>query len=222
MVDMSRTDEYGVKHSQRAPAFNFTYVYVHGKKYGMIKINKYLQEKLTASSSASRLVAAKLAPMLVPPKPWTSWEEGGYWYTREEIMRAKKSLEQRVLLKEASDSRNIDEIFEGLNILGGTCWTINQKLFDIVVKVWNSGKALADIPPVESQLSYPEEPKREPWDLQSHVAWVAQCKRASRLMQGIHSQRCDINYKLEIARAVIELLLPRLIVVHWKTAVFSA
>jgi DNA-directed RNA polymerase, mitochondrial len=220
MVDMACTDEDGVKHYQRAPAFYFTYVYVHGKKYGLVKINKYVQEMLILKDSATPVTAAKLAPMLVPPKPWSSWEDGGYWYTREEVMRAKKSLEQRVLLKEASETSHISEIFEGLNILGATPWTINKSVFEVVIGVWNSGEALADIPPIQCQLSYPEQPKTEAWDLRSHVAWIAECKRISKLMQGIHSQRCDINYKLEIARAVMYLLWLNLILVPRQEAIF--
>ena len=202
MIEMTRTDEHGNRHSQVAPAFYHTYVYTHGKKIGMIKPNKFLLERLSSSPSIGRGVITKLSPMLVPPKQWTAWDDGGYWYTREEVMRTRQSMEQRAYLKEASDSNALGEVFQGLDILGETCWTINHKVFDTLITVWNSGEAIADIPPQVSDMEYPIEPKTAAWDVKARMNWISECKRMSRMMQNAHSQRCDINYKLEIARAV--------------------
>lgn len=222
MVEMTHIDEQGQKHSQIAPAFYHTYAYVGGKKLGMIKLNKCLAERLAAEPLVGRGVTIKLAPMLVPPKPWTSWDEGGYWYTREEVMRTRSSTEQKAYLKEASDSNSMNEVLHGLDILGETCWTINRKVFDIVINVWNSGEAIADIPPQVSEMQYPVEPKEAAWDVRARMDWLYECKRVSRTMQNAHSQRCDINYKLEIARAVSAFLKRALITVSWKTTLLSA
>jgi len=200
---MSCTDANGVQHVQVAPAFYHTYAYIQGKKVGMIKPNRFLAERLSANPTLSFGMQTKQAPMLVPPRKWTSWDEGGYWYTREEVMRTRASYEQRAYLKEASESNNMDEVFRGLDILGETCWTINRKIFDTVLTVWNSGEAIADIPPLASGMQYPPEPQTAKWDVKTRVNWIQQCKQMSRLMQNAHSQRCDLNYKLEIARAVI-------------------
>jgi DNA-directed RNA polymerase len=206
MIEMTHTDEEGQKHHQIAPAFYHTYAYMGGKKVGMIKPNKFLAERLASSPTIGRGVTTKLAPMLVKPKQWTSWDEGGYWYTREEVMRTRQSLEQRAYLKEASDRSSLGEVFRGLDILGETCWTINRKVFDTVITVWNSGEAIADIPPQVSDMEYPVEPKSAAWDVKARMNWISECKIMSRLMQNAHSQRCDINYKLEIARAVTQHL----------------
>jgi DNA-directed RNA polymerase len=199
---MRHTDEDGKTHTQVAAAWYHTYAYVLGKKVGMIKPNKFVAERLSTSSAVIRVVTTKLAPMLVPPKKWSSWDEGGYWYTREEVMRTRQSLEQKAYLKEASDSNQLSEVYHGLDILGETCWTINRKLFDIILKVWNSGESIADIPPQASELQYPSEETSETWDVKTRMNWIQECKFMSRTMQNAHSVRCDINYKLEIARAV--------------------
>jgi DNA-directed RNA polymerase len=96
----------------------------------------------------------------------------------------------------------MDTVFKGLDILGETCWTINRAVFETVLAVWNSGEALADIPPQASELRYPPEPVNVKWDVDARMQWIQACKQASRLMQNAHSQRCDINYKMDIARAV--------------------
>lgn len=216
MIEMTHTDENGNQQSQVAPAFYYTYAYAHGKKIGMIKPNKFLLERLSSSPAIGRGVVTKLSPMLVPPKQWTAWDDGGYWYTREDVMRTRQSMEQRAYLKEASDSNALGEVFQGLNILGQTCWTINRKVFDTVITVWNGGEAIADIPPQVSNMEYPVEPKIAAWDVKARMNWISECKRMSRMMQNAHSQRCDINYKLEIARAVFPSLFLFLISVPWK------
>jgi DNA-directed RNA polymerase, mitochondrial len=199
---MSCTDADGEQRVQVAPAFHYTYAYVQGKKVGMIKPNRFLAERLSSNPSLSSGMQTKQAPMLVPPRQWSSWDEGGYWYTREEVMRTRASYEQRAYLKEASESNKMDEVFRGLDILGETCWTINRKIFDTILNVWNSGEAIADIPPLASGMQYPMEPKAAKWDVKARINWIQECKQMSRLMQNAHSQRCDLNYKLEIARAV--------------------
>ena len=202
-IEMSKTDANGEYHSQIAPAFYFTYAYVRGKKVGTIKPNKFLSDKFSVNPSAlSYGMQTKQAPMLVPPRQWSSWDEGGYWYTREEVMRTRSSYEQKAYLKEASNNNALDDVFRGLDILGETCWTINRKVFDTVLTVWNSGEAIADIPPLASDMKYPPEPKSSKLDVKGRIKWIQECKWVSRMMQNAHSQRCDVNYKIEIARAV--------------------
>ena len=205
MVKMLHVDENGKKHSQLAPAFYHTYAYVGGKKVGMIKPNKFVAERFSSTAANACGLICKNAPMVVPPKQWTSWDEGGYWYTREEVMRTRQSLEQRAYLKEASDAGQLSEIYRGLDVLGETCWTINRRLFDVFLKVWNSGESIADIPPPASDLHYPEQPTSATWDVKARMDWIQECRTMSRLMQNSHSVRCDINYKLEVARAVPSL-----------------
>jgi DNA-directed RNA polymerase, mitochondrial len=203
MVKMTDMDEEGNKHSQIAPAFYHTYAYVDGKKLGMIKPNKFVAERISSSPIIGRGITTKLAPMLVPPKRWSSWDDGGYWYTREEVMRTRASAEQKAYLKEASDSEALSAVYRALDILGETCWTINRNVFDVVITVWNSGEALADIPQQASGFKYPVEPKSSKWDVKERLNWIQNCKQMSRTMQNAHSLRCTVNYKLEIARAVL-------------------
>ena len=223
MIEMVATGASGEKLSQVAPAFYYTLVYVHGKRLGVIKPNKFLAEQLSVTPTIGYGIFAKQAPMLIPPKSWTSWDEGGYWYTREEVMRTRQSLEQRAYLKEASERHHLNELFTGLDVLGETCWTINRNVFDVVVKVWNSGEELADIPAQISQLEYPPQPKIAAWDVKARIDWMQECKYVSRLMQRSHSMRCDINYKLDIARAVFLILSSCTnFLVYWRTAVFPS
>src|SRR6266481_5612961 len=55
-------------------------------------------------------------------------------------MRFKDSQEQKAYLRHASQAGNVELVYAGLDVLGSTPWKINRSVFDIVLKVWNSGE----------------------------------------------------------------------------------
>ena len=61
-------------------------------------------------------------------------------------MRYKDSPEQQQVLRIASDDGRIELIYASLDVLGTTPWKINQKVFKVVLEVWNSGKRLGKVP----------------------------------------------------------------------------
>lgn len=115
-------------------------------------------------------------------------------------MRFKESQEQKTHLQIATKDGSIELVYAGLDALGETPWKINRGIFDIVLQIWNSGERMGKIPPAD----YDEpEPILKPQStiheksihIMQHKAW-AQRKAAN------HSERCSVNYKIEIARAV--------------------
>lgn len=186
----------------RAPAFYHSYQYQNGSKVGVVKVHRNLAKQLSGETMANA-VQPQLLPMLVKPRPWVAWNKGGYLYSSSKIMRSKDSPEQTAYLKAASDRGDIDKVYEGLNVLGETAWTINKDVFNIVHKVWNSGENFLDIPPdVDVKVEFPEPPPRNA-DPSERRDWKRECRRLYNENQQLFSQRCDINYKLEIARAFL-------------------
>lgn len=119
-------------------------------------------------------------------------------------MRTRDSIEQTEYLRQASEADSLDEIFSGLDVLGSTPWSINRPIFDIISEVWNSGIALADIPVKDSLTSIlePEKPENYATDPRAKDTYRHRIKTAILDRRAAHSNRCDVNYKLEIARAV--------------------
>ena len=74
-------------------------------------------------------------------------------------MRYKDSQEQLVYLKEASNLGNLELFYAALDVLGSTPWKINREIFDVVLKVWNSGERLGKIPPAVLEDKEPEKPE---------------------------------------------------------------
>uniref|UniRef100_V5EUZ9 DNA-directed RNA polymerase n=2 Tax=Kalmanozyma brasiliensis (strain GHG001) TaxID=1365824 RepID=V5EUZ9_KALBG len=201
-VNRKATDRDGILWEEDQPAFYSTYQYLGGKKLGVIKLNEVIAKRLDKDSIQETLHPRHL-PMLVPPKPWTSHDSGGYYSVRQSAMRFKDSAEQGSYLRAASDNGDLDTVLAALDVLGTTSWKINKPIFDVMVEVWNSGKDIADMPPVEMEAAEPQKPDNYEHDIKARSVYLQRLKQWNQQRASNHSQRCDVNYKLEIARAYV-------------------
>ncbi|GAA6030317.1 hypothetical protein JCM8097_009044 [Rhodosporidiobolus ruineniae] len=194
-----RTDELV---TEVQPAFSHAYQYLRGRKLGVIQVNPVVADRLDRDPLNVTLHPRYL-PMLVKPKPWLSWNSGSYLIHQTQMMRTKDSEEQVQYLRQASDNNTLDTIFAGLDTLGAVSWKINRKVFDVVSTVWNSGEAIADIPPKDSldkapEVEVPPDVNTSP---RARDTYRRRIRKALQERRSAHSTRCDLNYKLEIARA---------------------
>lgn len=119
-------------------------------------------------------------------------------------MRIRDSPEQQVYIKSASDNRQLGSIFAALDYLGQTPWAVNRKIFDVVTDVWNSGEAVAEIPIKNPLMNMPDPVKPDEADTDdiARANWRLEMRENVLTKRSAHSERCSVNYKLEVARAV--------------------
>lgn len=117
-------------------------------------------------------------------------------------MRFKDSQEQQSYLRHASEQGNLELVYAGLDVLGSTPWQVNRKLFDVVLEVWNSGERMCKIPPAAFDLPEPQKPENYETDPKARLVYLTRQKVWSEGKANNHSERCSVNYKIEIARAV--------------------
>ncbi|ORX55017.1 DNA/RNA polymerase [Hesseltinella vesiculosa] len=201
----SHNPETGEKIIEQIPAFFHTYQYVRGKRVGIIRFSDQLTN-IVAREPLRDTLHPRLMPMIVHPRAWLSYNDGGYLSAKSMCMRVKDSPEQLVYLAKASENNNIDHVLKGLDVLGSTKWRVNKQVFDVILEAWNSGKAIADIPPALSE-SQPLPPKPENYDSdpKAKFLWVSRVKEIQTNEKNYHSLRCDVNYKVETARAFLNL-----------------
>jgi DNA-directed RNA polymerase len=60
-----------------APAFYHSYIQHKGKRIGVIKLNPQLIQYLSKESVGDS-VHPRMLPMLVHPRPWLTYNSGGY------------------------------------------------------------------------------------------------------------------------------------------------
>ncbi|KAI1127379.1 DNA-directed RNA polymerase [Nemania abortiva] len=185
--------------SQMQPALARATVHRRGKKVGMIMPNKVLIDLMKREPRGDYL--ARHLPMLVEPQPWTRFDQGGFLEFPSQLVRIKNGEREQKIYAEAAIQRgDLDQATKGLDVLGRTAWQINKPIFDVMLEAWNSGEKIANIPPLDPKIPVPEEPdpSEDPF---ARREWLKRVKLAENERSGLHSERCYINFQLDIARA---------------------
>ncbi|KAL6866723.1 hypothetical protein J3F83DRAFT_740929 [Trichoderma novae-zelandiae] len=185
--------------SQYQPAFNHQSVLRKGKKVGALFFNPRLVDQLKREPVGDFI--AKHIPMVVEPKPWSSFTEGGFLDSKTSFVRVKPGdIEQRLYSNAAIKRGDMTQVFKGLDVLGKTPWIINKETLNVMMEAWNSGEEIANIPPLDPKLTTPPEPDSSA-DPLARKSWIRAVKAIENERSGLHSQRCFMNLQLEIARA---------------------
>ena len=181
------------------PAFKHEVKSRKGRPLGVITAHPNLVQTLIREPP--RYAVGARLPMLVPPKPWTNFKEGGYLRYSTPIMRSKGNDEvQEMYARAASEKGDLQQVFAGLDVLGKTGWRINQDILTVVLEAWNSGEAIANIPAENPNLPHPPEPEASEGE-RARAIWRMAVQAIENERSGYHSQRCFFNLQLEIAQA---------------------
>ncbi|KAF7196602.1 DNA-directed RNA polymerase, mitochondrial [Pseudocercospora fuligena] len=187
--------------TQMQPAFLHRLKYEKGKKTGVISPNPALLDKLQSEPVGSLI--AKRMPMVVEPKPWTGWSDGGYLHYSNPVLRLQQGDKSSKEYFMAADQNNdLDTLYKGLTALGKVPWKVHQGVFKVQLEAWNSGEAIANFAPLNPEMNMPPEPDSSADPLERRK-WLAEIKELGNRKGGYHSKRCFQNFQLEIARTLL-------------------
>lgn len=126
----------------------------HNKSQSFVTLNDGLYKMIVDDKLHTFGVAAtRYKPMIIPPKPWTRLDEGGYHILRPELMRYHGCNTQKEVLQHA----DLSEVFNSLNALGRVAWKINRAILDVAQQCWERNISLGDIP-TRTDFEVPREP----------------------------------------------------------------
>ncbi|CAK3873061.1 DNA-directed RNA polymerase, mitochondrial [Lecanosticta acicola] len=187
--------------TQMQPAFLHRVKYQRGRRSGVIVANPALIEKIQSEPVGSLL--AKRMPMVVEPRPWKGWSDGGFMYYPANILRLPKGDKSGKDYFQAADSNNeLDTVYRGLTALGKVPWKVNQDVFKVQLEAWNSGEAIANFAPLNPGYHHPPEPNSLA-DPNDRRRWLMQVQEIENKRAGLHSKRCFQNFQMEVARAML-------------------
>ncbi|KAI4357946.1 hypothetical protein L6164_001860 [Bauhinia variegata] len=181
------------------PAFKHTFKTVasesqnQSRKYGVIECDPLILKGL---EKTARHMVIPYMPMLVPPLKWTGYDKGAHLFLPSYVMRTHGAKQQREAVKRAP-KKQLEPVFEALDYLGNTKWRVNKRVLSVIDRIWASGGRLADLVDRED-VPIPEEPDTE--DEAEIRKWKWKVKAARKENNEKHSQRCDIELKLAVAR----------------------
>ncbi|KAG2706866.1 hypothetical protein I3843_05G110000 [Carya illinoinensis] len=163
------------------------------RRYGVIECDPLVCRGL---EKTARHMVIPYMPMLVPPLRWRGYDRGAYLFLPSYVMRTHGAKQQREAVKRAPMNQ-LEPAFEALDTLGNTKWRVNKRILSVVDRIWASGGGLADLVDRED-VPLPEEPDTE--DEAEIRKWKWKVKAAKKVNSERHSQRCDIELKLAVAR----------------------
>ncbi|KAJ4710678.1 DNA-directed RNA polymerase [Melia azedarach] len=191
-------DQLGDSPPDIRPAFvhtlkNVTKDAQKGRRYGVIECDPLVRKGL---EKTARHMVIPYMPMLVPPLNWTRYDRGAYLFLPSYVMRTHGAKQQRDTVKR-TPSNQLEPVFEALDTLGNTKWRVSKRILGVIDRIWANGGCLAGL--VDSDdVPLPEEPDTE--DEAEIKKWKWKVKAAKKENSERHSQRCDIELKLAVAR----------------------
>lgn len=94
-------------------------------------------------------------PTIIPPRPWTSPFEGGYWTARVRRLALVKTHSKEYL--EELGEHDMPKVYDAVNAMQHTAWCINPRVLEVVRELWKNGSTLGGIPSAED-LPLPVKP----------------------------------------------------------------
>ncbi|PSS04332.1 DNA-directed RNA polymerase [Actinidia chinensis var. chinensis] len=135
-------------------------------------------------------------PMLVPPKKWRGHDKGGYFFLPSYLMRTHGSRHQEDAVRSAP-VKQLQKVYEALDTLGNTKWRVNRRVLSVVESIWAGGGNIGGLVD-RKDVPIPERPQTE--DVAEIKKWKWSVRKAKKINQELHSQRCDTELKLSVAR----------------------
>ncbi|KAF1919513.1 hypothetical protein BDU57DRAFT_546159 [Ampelomyces quisqualis] len=180
------------------PAFQHTMAFDRGRKTGFLTPHPHFVAKL--DQDPLNIEGVRL-PMIVEPKPWVGFEDGGYYTVPQRVVRQKGGdTSQRAYAESAIENGDMRQVLAGLDVLGRVPWQINLPVLTVMAEVWNKGEGVGGLIPEHPVL-------QRPMDLSPDASHSERVKWAKKMQQyendkaALHSQRCFQNFVLETARA---------------------
>ncbi|KAF2451483.1 DNA/RNA polymerase [Karstenula rhodostoma CBS 690.94] len=183
-------------------AFHHHVGFANGKRTGWIAPHQEIVNKLMQEPTHS--VQSVQLPMVFEPKPWTAFDEGGYYTTSQAVVRLKNhDQSQRAYAHSAIENGDMEKMLTGLDVLSKVPWQINKDVFEVMVQAWNSGEGIGAMVGEKAGPTLPEEPPQDASASQK-TAWRRAIADYENTRAGLHSQRCYQNFQLETARAFVK------------------
>ncbi|XP_038987042.1 DNA-directed RNA polymerase 3, chloroplastic isoform X3 [Phoenix dactylifera] len=148
-----------------------------------------------AIEQEARHMVIPYLPMLIPPKSWKGYDNGGHLFLPSYVMRTHGSKEQQDAIKSVP-RKQLQKVFKALDILGSTKWRVNRPVLDVIESIWSRGGGIAGLVDRED-IFVPGRPDSE--DSVEIKKWRWSVRKAKKANNEMHAQRCDTELKLSVA-----------------------
>ena len=107
-------------------------------------------------SNRAALLTPVYLPTIIPPRPWTSPVDGGYWSNRVRSMPLVKTRSKEYL--EELTNANMEGVYDAVNAMQHTAWKVNDQVLEVMRNLWDTSSLLGGIPSAD-ELPEPTKPE---------------------------------------------------------------
>jgi DNA-directed RNA polymerase len=119
---------------------------------------KAAQEWVEQHHEAAKLLNPDSMPCIIPPDPWTSRKQGGYYTpqmrSRNPLIKTTNRLHRKII-----DNTDISMIIDAVNFTQRTPWQVNTDVLSVVREVW--AKNLPIGMPQSQKIEVPDSPFKD-------------------------------------------------------------
>lgn len=196
-LDLARVN--GFEEDTMVPAFSHQKVWRDNQKKGVVKLTDEALVVIEDGHLHRQHLRPRFMPMLVQPYDWApGGQEGGYIQVRTPFM-CKPTSEQTKALEHSEPSL----IYEALNAINSTPWSVNPFTLRVMDQVWEQGGGLPGVPtadlrpmpPKPANISTNEEVRKN-WKRQAHQVHGHNAK--------LRGARVEFIQTIELARAMLK------------------
>lgn len=156
----------------------------------LLHLSEATLEALEKAGTAASMIRPTFMPTLVPPKPWTSNTNGGYWRPgrmTKMVIGRRQGAGPGALTSDAAP-----RMFAAVNYLQNMPFSVNSKVLRVVEQMRKRNIAEAGIPPSEL-IPLPPRPHNVDEDDEARKAWRTAARKVHEANQRIRMASIIVN-----------------------------
>lgn len=188
---------------------------IESRYTGKNRTDKYIvatQETMSwieQENSRSEILSPVYLPTVMPPKPWTTPLDGGYWTSRVRRLKLIKTFNKAYL--DELGEMDMPQVYDAVNGMQHTAWSINPGILASARILWSNGSELGDIPKAEDHEIPPkpvfldrDDYQRDDWS-DEHLDEFKQWKRKASDIHVANDQLRSLRLQLVKILMVAEM-----------------
>lgn len=137
------------------------------KKIKCLAMTEWFEKAWFANEDKTIANAIKYIPTIIPPKPWTTPQSGGYYGASTlgvKLIRMEGTAKNPSINAYVNklNAVNLDPIYSVLNAMQQTAFVINRGILDVLKSIYASGGELGGVPRTEPLPQLPKLPDNTP------------------------------------------------------------
>ena len=111
----------------------------------LVRLSPAIAETLSKLDAATSLMSCESLPNIIPPRPWSTFKEGGFWATATPARLMSRRTPSCGV--GSASSEEMPRMFGPVNYMQVTPFSVNRRVLDVVQKMRDGNIAEAGLPP---------------------------------------------------------------------------